>query len=317
MEGVTVIIVNWNSGQYLRKCLLSLNRQTRKPDAVFIVDNASSDGSEICVSDFPDFRLICSGSNLGFAAGNNLALRECKTEFVALLNPDAIAEPEWLSALLNAAESRPECASFGSRQLVAECPGLLDGVGDKYHISGVPWRERHGCVQLERDLLPREIFSPCAAAALYRLDAIMSAGGFDEDYFCYMEDVDLGFRLRLLGYGSYYVPEAVVQHVGSATSGGSKSDFVLYYGHRNMVWVYIKNMPGVLFFLFFPLHFLINIFSIAYFVLKGRGPVILRAKRDALKGVFRAFNKRRIVQSKRVCSLLGLFHVMDKGFFRG
>ncbi|SDU11474.1 Glycosyltransferase, GT2 family [Pseudomonas pohangensis] len=316
MASVTVIIVNWNSGAYLRECLRSLIQQARYPDAVLIVDNASSDGSENCVSDFPDFRLICSGANLGFAAANNLALRECTTDYVALLNPDAMAEPEWLSALLHAAEARPECASFGSRQLIAEFPSMLDGVGDKYHISGVPWRERHGCEQREVDLLPREIFSPCAAAALYRRDAILAVDGFDEDYFCYIEDVDLGFRLRLLGYGSYYVPEAVVRHVGSATSGGAQSDFVLYHGHRNMVWAYIKNMPGFLFWIFLPLHILVNTMTICYFSIKGRRSVILRAKFDALKGVSRAFKKRRIVQGKRSCSLISLFNVLDKGLFR-
>jgi GT2 family glycosyltransferase len=91
-----------------------------------------------------------------------------------------------------------------------------------------------------------EIFSPCAAAALYRRSALLEVGGFDEDFFCYVEDVDLGFRLRLAGYRCLYVPLSVAHHIGSGTTGGKNSDFSVYHGHRNLVWAFVKNMPGVL-----------------------------------------------------------------------
>lgn len=131
----------------------------------------------------------------------------------------------------------------------------------------------------------REVFSPCAAAALYRRSALRAVGGFDEDYFCYVEDVDLGFRLRLAGHKALYVPDAVVHHVGSGTTGGQHSDFAVYHGHRNLVWTFVKNMPGMLFWLLLLLHVMINLATILWFAVKGRGGVILRAKRDALLGL--------------------------------
>lgn len=314
---VSVVIVNWNGGEMLRRCLAFLDAQTHPPEVVWVVDNASSDGSVDCVSEFPNCRLLAAGANLGFAAGNNLAFRECTTDYVALLNPDAYAEPDWLAALLSAAEKNPDCASFGSRQLIAERPEYLDGIGDAYHLSGLVWRQRHGRRQQTTDLQTREIFAPCAAAALYRRGALAAVGMFDEDHFCYLEDVDLGFRLRLAGYRALYVPDAVVHHVGSATSGGQHSDFALYHGHRNLVWTYVKNMPGALFWLCLPLHLLLNLVVLLVFAVRGSGGVIWRAKRDALKGLPKMWVKRRVIQGNRRTTLLSVWRVLDKGLSRG
>jgi GT2 family glycosyltransferase len=157
------------------------------------------------------------------------------------------------------------------------------------------------------------VFAPCAAAALYRRDALVKVGGFDESYFAYLEDVDLGFRLRLAGYRCLYVPDAVVRHVGSATTGGQRSDFSVYHGHRNLVWTYFKNMPWPLFWLYLPQHILLNFVSIVYFALRGQGRVILRAKWDALKGLPRILKERRRIQKSRRVSSSELRRVMTKG----
>ena len=268
---VAVVVVNWNSGALLQECLKGLSVQTVMPQRVLVVDNASSDDSAACVGHFPGATLLQMTTNLGFAAGNNRALAECDTEFVALLNPDAFPEPDWLERLLAAASSYPNVAAFGSRQLRQDSPEVLDGIGDSYHMSGLVSRERHGARQQEGDLVSREIFSPCAAAALYRRQALVDVGGFDEDYFCYVEDVDLGFRLRLAGHRAMYVPDAVVHHVGSATTGGQRSDFSVYHGHRNLVWTFVKNMPGALFWLLLPLHLLMNLAMVGVFVIRGQG----------------------------------------------
>jgi GT2 family glycosyltransferase len=147
-------------------------------------------------------RLIEAGGNIGFAAGNNLAAGQARGQWLALLNPDAFPDRGWLTALVAAARQHPEAASFGSWQRLDGRPGLLDGVGDVYHISGVAWRDGHGKVCGDRYEPDCEIFSACAAAALYRRQAFLEVGGFDEDFFCYFEDVDLGFRLRLAGYAA-------------------------------------------------------------------------------------------------------------------
>lgn len=217
---VSVIIVNWNSGKLLVECIKYLKRQTILPAYVYVVDNASTDGSSDNIKPSDWLRIIKSPKNIGFAAGNNRALLECDTEFVALLNPDAFPEPDWVEKLLEAAATTPDGAAFGSRQLCLEDSEIIDGIGDSYHISGLVYRNRFGMRQKRQDKVAGEIFSPCAAAAMYRRNVLSSLGGFDEDYFCYVEDVDLGFRLRLSGFKAYYVPEAVVRHAGSATSGG-------------------------------------------------------------------------------------------------
>jgi GT2 family glycosyltransferase len=311
-SSVTVMVINWNSGTLLQECLKKLSRQTVMPQSVLVVDNASSDNSAACAEQFAGVRLLQMTTNLGFAAGNNRAVDECDTEFVALLNPDAFPEPDWLERLLAAAGSCPDVVAFGSRQLCKDSPEVLDGIGDSYHMSGLVWREGHGARQQVRDLVAREIFAPCAAAALYRRQALVDVGGFDEGYFCYVEDVDLGFRLRLAGHKAMYVPDAVVHHVGSATTGGQNSDFSVYHGHRNLVWAYVKNMPGTLFWLLLPLHLMMNVMMVALFVVRGQGRVILRAKWDAIKGFPKIWAERRQIQAGRVAKIKDIWRVLDK-----
>jgi GT2 family glycosyltransferase len=285
------------------------------PQRVIVVDNASSDDSAACVSAFSFATCLHMTSNLGFAAANNVALSQCKTEFVALLNPDAFPEPKWLESLLHAASLYPDVAAFGSKQLCQDNAKMLDGMGDAYHMSGLVWRAGYGQLESSLSQTVRQIFSPCAAAALYRRQALVEVGGFDEDYFCYVEDVDLGFRLRLAGYKAMYIPSAVVHHVGSATTGGKHSDFSVYHGHRNLVWTFVKNMPMVLFWLLLPLHILMNIVIIIFFIRKGQGSVILKAKRDAVKGLFLVWKKRQDIQRRRIATTQDVWRILDKRLF--
>ena len=143
-----------------------------------------------------------------------------------------------------------------------------------------------------------EVFAPCAAAALYRRAAFEEIGGFDERFFCYFEDVDLGFRLRLRGYRCLYVPDAIVRHVSSALSG-YRSDFAVYHGERNAVWTFVKNMPGPLFWLYLPQHLALNVAALFYYPWRGQGRVVWRAKRDAILGLPAALRERRAVQQRR------------------
>ena len=301
---VSLIIVNWNSSRYLRQCLSSMREQTVRPRHIIVVDNGSRGTSLSDIkkeySDIDmDIEWIRLKENIGFAAANNLgARRAVGSHWLALLNPDAFPEPDWLANLLQAAEKHPQYSFFGCRMMSATHPDRLDGTGDIYHTSGLVWRHRHGCVSGEADLTYREIFSPCAAAALYRRDAFFEAGGFDDHYFCYSEDVDIGFRLRLLGYQCLYVPDAVVHHIGSATAG-RHSDFSVYHGHRNLVWTFFKNMPFSLFLIYLPQHILLNIFSLIWFALQGQTSVILKAKSDAIKGIPLVWRKRKIIQTNR------------------
>ncbi len=308
---VVVVIVNWNSGSMLADCLRHLQRQTLAPASIEVLDNGSTDGSTDCAARFPNVRFRLLGKNLGFSGANNLAIAESHAEFVALLNPDAYPHPEWLAALVAAAQAHPEVAAFGSRQMMQTATSTIDGLGDIFHVSGLTWRRGFGRQLDGGDLVSREVFSACSAAALYRRGDFLRVGGFDEGYFCYCEDVDLGFRLLLAGKRSLYVADAVVQHVGAAASGGHRSAFSVYYGHRNSVWTFVKNVPAPLFWLLLPLHIAQNLAIVACFVYRGQGNTILKSKWDAIKGVPAAWRQRSQVQALRSISLADVWAAMD------
>ncbi len=314
-DKVSVVIVNWNGARFLERCLQALMAQTVNPHEIILVDNASSDGSLEIVRQFPSVKLIALNQNTGFARGNNLAINAAsgESEWIALINPDAFAEANWLEELLLAARQNPAFDVFGSKLLNAANPSILDGAGDAYHVSGLAWRTGHGAPVSAVTDIAREIFSPCAAAALYRRTALLKLGGFDEDFFCYLEDVDLGFRLRLAGFRCLYAPCSVVHHVGSGTTGGQDSEFSMYHGHRNLVWTYVKDMPGLLFWVFLPLHLMLSLLSIVWFVLRhGRGKTIYQAKRDALLGMPKMWLKRQQIQQARTVTVGEIWQQLDK-----
>jgi len=310
---VGVVIVNKNAGVHLARTLECVLGQSTPPHRVIVVDNASDDGSlDGLDARFPSVGFVRSADNLGFAAGNNLAVRaldDC--ELVALLNPDAFPEPLWLETLVGAAADNPGYAFFGSRLVRADDPGTLDGTGDEYHVSGLAWRRDQGAdtgVARERG----ETFSACAAAALYRRDAFLAVGGFDERFFCYYEDTDLAFRLRLAGYRCLYVPEAVALHVGSATTG-LLSAFTIYHSTRNQFWTYVKNMPAPLLLLYLPQFLLVSFLTTLAYTLRGRGRAALAGRRDALLGLPRVFRERRFIHSERPTSARDIRAAMSRG----
>jgi GT2 family glycosyltransferase len=312
---LSIVIVTWNSAAHLPRCLTCLRAQTIQNFEIIIVDNGSTDGFNNNIHEhYPDLeiRTVALEKNHGFAAANNIGVRLARGKWLVLLNADAFPEPDWLEKLFRAAEQHPDYNFFASRQIQFHNPKLLDGAGDEYHTSGLAWRRYYNHTSADHGLNMQEIFGACAAAAMYRREDFLDVGGFDEDYFSYFEDVDLSFRLRLRGGRCLYVPDAVVRHVGSASTG-KLSDFVVYYGHRNLVWTFIKNMPGILFWLYLPLHLAMNAFFLISFLLRGKGDAIFRSKRDAFLNIHRALKKRRIIQSTRTVASRQIHRFMRKG----
>ena len=243
---ISVILVVWNNEKLLFECLEALQKQTYQKFEMILLDNGSKDITYLhgLHAAYPNYEITIKklGTNLGFAIANNIGARLARGKWIALLNADAFPEPNWLEKLIQTTEQNPQYSLFSSKQIQYRNPKLLDGAGDAYHISGLAWRNGYNLSVNNQGLEQREVFSACAAAALYSREAFLQAGGFDEDYFSYFEDVDLGFRLRLGGAKCLYVPEAVVRHVGSVSTG-KRSDFSVYYGYRNMISTYVKNMP--------------------------------------------------------------------------
>jgi len=313
MSFCAVIIVNWNSWDYLFPCLEAVYQQTLQDFDLIVVDNASSDQAPGSLLDeYPRLTFIQNGENLGFAAANNQAIRlavDC--EWIVLLNPDTLPRKTWLECLQKAATAYPDFSFFGSRLVMVDNPDKLDGTGDVYHMSGLSWRAGHGLDTSSVSDKSKEIFSPCAAAAMYRRQDLLSVGGFDEDFFCYNEDVDLGFRLRLAGHRSLSVPDSVVLHHGSATTS-VRSDFAVYHGHRNLVWTWFKDMPMVLLWLFLPAHVLYGLACVILYAMRGQGKVIVRAKWDAIKGLPRIWGKRKSIHGCSRVSLPSLWKIFNK-----
>ncbi len=241
---VTVVIPNWNTREFLGPCLRSLRRQTFRDFETVVVDSASTDGSVGFVEEsFPEVRTICLPENRGFSGAVNAGIRASAAELVVLLNNDTEQDPQWLERLVDAADRHPEAGLFASKLVDFEDRRVLDGAGDALRPSGFPYRLGHG--EVDRGQFDREefVFGACAAAALYRRSVFGDVGLFDEDFFAYCEDADLGFRAQLAGHRCLYVPGSVVYHVGSVSTGGKRSATATRLGARNSVSLLVKNLP--------------------------------------------------------------------------
>ncbi len=246
---VDVIIPTYNGWPYLERCLAALDHQHFRDFNIVVVDDASTDGTaELLRDDRPDVRVLALQHNVGLATAIDLALQISETELVALLNNDTEAEPAWLGTLVAAIDRHPDAGAVTSKLKLLERKTHFHSAGDTYGRNGLPgnrgvWQEDVG--QFERE---EEVFGACAGAALYRrttLNEVAQIDGdvLDRDFFMYCEDVDLSWRLHLMGHSIIYVPEAVVYHQLSATGGGSLAS---YYVARNTLAVIVKDLPGPL-----------------------------------------------------------------------
>ena len=307
----SIIIVNYNGGDLIQAAIDHLQARTCAPKEVIIVDNASTDGSadRLDLGHLPNAKLLRMSENLGFAAGNNVAARQATGKWLILLNPDTEPHPDWLSQLSAAADRHPEAKLFASAQISAEDHSILDGTGDCYSAFGFPWR---GGFEYPRSAMPGEgeCFSPCGASAMIDRDTFLSAGGFDETYFCYCEDVDLGYRLRLQGEHCIFIPSAIILHHGSAISG-RRSDFTVRLGTRNRLTTYLKNTPLIALIATLPGHILLTLYLYLSALGKPRAASIRRGLGEALARLPQTMKARRAVQKSRKLSSLDIARAMN------
>ena len=305
---ISVVIVAFESAATLSRCLAALRAQTFGDFEVLLVDNASSDGAaQAAAKADPSIRLIEAGGNIGFAAGNNLAAGQARGQWLALLNPDAYADPDWLEQLIAATQRWSKIRSFACLQKAADRPGKVDGAGDVLTLAGIPYRGAYG-----HDLVAfpeGEVFSACGAAHLIARDLFLGLGGFDERFFCYCEDVDLGYRLRLIGEATLFVPQAVVSHVGSAVLG-ARSDFALYHGAKNRLWLLIKNTPWPLVPVVALLHLPVLALLMVMHAVRGEARPVLRGIVAGLAGIGPMLTSRRSIQATRTASARTILRAM-------
>ncbi len=237
----SIVIPTWNGAELLAACLRSLRAQTFRAFEVVVVDNGSTDRTRAMLAqEFGEVRLVPLPANRGFAPATNAGLRAARGEILVCLNNDVEAEPEWLAALVAALDARPDVGSVASKMMDAKRPGIIDAAGDGMAL--VAWNLGRGQADGPRFREGREILSACAGAAAYRRAVFDRVGWFDETYFAWFEDVDLGIRAQLAGWRCWYEPGAVVRHHGSATAA-RLGDWKTFQTVRNGMYLFFKTMP--------------------------------------------------------------------------
>ena len=290
---ISAIVVNYNGAGYLAACLESLCTQTYPDLEVIVVDNASTDGSDRIPVEFEAcVHLIRSTENLGYGGGINAGIAEASGDMILALNNDLVLDRECIGHLTRAMGADPHTGMCAPKMLLPD--GRLNSTGICISRSGAAWNRNFGCENTEPDEHAEDVLGPCGGAALYRRAMLEDVGSFDESFFMYMEDVDLAVRARLAGWRCRYVPEAVVVHANGATARRG-SDLALYYGHRNIVWYTFRDFPFRLLITSLPWIIGRNIGVIFYYMLQGRGSLILRAKIHAVAGLGRMLRERKSV----------------------
>ncbi len=296
---MSVIIPNWNGKDLLGPCLESLYRQEFNDFATIVVDNGSHDGSVAFVQkNFPQVTIIRFEENRGFSAAVNAGIVASNSAYVALLNNDTLVQPRWLKELVGALDANAEVASVASKILFFSDPTSVNSAGDEFSWFGVAYQRR--LTRGDADLFntPRFVFSACAAAALYRRELFEKIGLFDESFFAYHEDVDLGFRSQLAGYRCLFVPTAIVHHKHRATSSRMPSRW-FYLRERNKYFVLIKNLPAKLLFICLPLIVIHEGLCLVKAVFRGYPVSYARALRDVIRDLPRLLRIRSEIQARR------------------
>jgi len=265
-------VVNWNRKELLRACLNSLKRQEGVPFEVILVDNGSSDGSaEMAERDFGIY-VIRNTENRGFCAANNQGIGIARGEFVGLLNNDAEAEPGWLAALWRACTEAPDVGMAASKILVWEDPRVIDKAGHLIFPDGQNRGRGSGALDRGQFNRQEEVLWPDGCAALYRKSMLDQIGGFDEDFFAYGDDAELGLRARIAGWRCLYTPDAVVRHHRGSTLGKDSSRR-LELIERNRLLLAIKLFPPSLLWLN-PFYFIQRLMAGMLAAQRGAGDTV-------------------------------------------
>jgi GT2 family glycosyltransferase len=279
----SVVILNWNGARLLPACLSALSEQTYRDFDLYLVDNGSIDESRALLDDLERERhpswlssplprrpiVVRNGHNAGFAAGNNQAFRDAKSMYVAALNNDAFAEPEWLGRLVEAAEADERVGMVASTMLFTHRPDRVASAGITVFTDGVALDNAMGArASTIAGRGVRPVFGASAGAALYRAEMLRDVGLFDERFFSYLEDADLAWRARWRGWRAVHQPAARVLHEYSAT-GGHNSPFKTGLISRNRVWLLYKNMPEGLLRRYLPKVLRYDVLAVGYALSRG------------------------------------------------
>jgi len=296
MKKISIIIPNWNGIKFLKICLDSIKKQTYNNYEVIIVDNGSTDNSILFIKKhYPWVKLIKLDKNIGFSPAVNLGIKSSNGELIALINNDLEMDINWLKIISDSADKYPEYGFFACKMLDFKHRNLIDSCGDAMSWSGRSWK----LYEFETTSKITEnypVFGACAGAAVYRKKMLDKIGLFDEDFFAYLEDVDLDFRAQLAGYKCLFIANAIVYHIGSGTSG-KRSGFSFELMIKNHYHLIYKNFPTIKLFSSLPklLYSELRLFIAA---------IKYKFLINYLRGLYRAFKEfpRMIKKRKQIQS---------------
>ena len=295
MQNIAIIIVNWNGQRFLKDCLDSINKQNYRNFDIFLVDNNSTDGSLEIARNYKNIKVIRNKQNLGFARGNNVGIKRALKEgykFIVLVNYDTVADESWLENLVKRAEHNPEIGAVQSKILLSSS-NCINTTGGELHFLGFSYCGNYKSKDIYHDVGDIPLFS--GASVLISAEALKKAGLFDESFFMYMEDADLSWRIRQLGYKIMFEPKSVIYHKYSFSKNKNK----FYYAERNRLIFVLKNYELKTLFLLLPAFIVTEFLMLAYALFGGWIKVKLKGYFYLIKDIRIVIGSRKAVQKIR------------------
>lgn len=314
---ISIVIPNWNGASFLPVCLDSLHSQTFKDFETIVVDNGSTDNSlELLKSRYNWVTIHSLAKNEGFAGGCNRGMEVAKGEWLVLMNNDTEADKNWLKKIAGAIVKKREYSFFATKILRFDKREILDGTGD--FISRSLFVFRFGQFDTDKGQYDNlgEIFSPCGASAVYSKKMLDDIGLLDEDFFAYLEDIDLGMRAHIAGYKGFFVPDSIIYHIGGAsTDSDQMSPWVYKQNIRNMFLILFKDIPFIVFLRCIP-SMLFWHSAHLFYVLRRRRELFkyyFKALRESIKLSGKMRMKRKTILRSRAISNGDLYRLLKTG----
>lgn len=292
---ISIVIPNYNGNNYLKRCIEAIRNIDNTRIQIIVIDNGSIDNDYEWLSEYQEVAFYRLDKNYGFSRAVNEGIKIAQGEYVILLNNDTEVCTGFIEKLVNCISKDRDVFAVCSQMIQYYNKNLIDDAGDEYNLLG--WTLKRGDGQpMESQSKQKDVFSSCAGAAIYRKSVFEKIGYFDENFFAYMEDVDISYRARIHGYKNIYCPDAKVYHIGSGTSGSKYNAFKVKLSARNNIYVPYKNMPFLQLIINIP--FLLVGFLIKYlfFVKKGFG----KEYREGVVEAFKTIHKVEKVKFKWV-----------------
>lgn len=315
---VSVIIPNFNGKEYLESCMDSLMTQDVRSFEVIVIDDASSDDSLLRVKEkypengaFPRTRYAVHEENAGFCRSVNDGIAMAEAPYVILLNNDTVAEPSFVRELYYAIRryeklsSRKKIFSVQAKMVSMQEKEIMDDAGDYYCALGWAYAAGKG-KPASHYVKERKIFAACGGAAIYNKQILQMLGGFDENHFAYLEDIDIGYRAKLYGYENLFTPKAIVYHAGSAASGSRYNPFKARLSAKNSIYLIYKNMPDWQIIVNLPLFVIGYSLKVSFYILKGMGDTYIKGMAEGFRLCRSAEGKQHRLDFKQI----GLMHCL-------